>query len=136
MPFSFSILKSKKQKKIRIQELIEETFESKNINQDFERQMNEVLTAQLFIPIEDQNFVRNNVNYFYRNNFPVIFLTLNLMRDGDKFVNTSYYQAFIDYIARKQMSEDKKDTFMQKLGVEIRAYRTKIENKKKSIGEQ
>lgn len=126
----YSILKSKRAPYVRIIESTEENIESKIISIDFGKQIDEIIEAGLFVIQEHVHFVMSNINYFYRNNLAVIFLTLNIMRSGDSFISSIYYQPYINFIARKSTNE----SFENKLKVEIKAYRTKIEKLLLSFG--
>lgn len=123
----YSVLKSKRKPHTRIIESTDEIIESKNMRVDFDKQISDVIQSGLFISPEYIEFIERNISYFYRNNLAVLFLTLNIMKSGDAFISSMYYQPFIDYIARKDFKDEKLDTFYMKLKIEIKAYKIKIE---------
>lgn len=127
MALPYSVLKSKRKPHVKIIESFDEISDSKNITVDFNKQINDIIESNLYILPEHIQFISSNINYFYRNNLAILFLTLNIMKSGEAFISSMYYQSFVSYIARKDIKEDKIDTFNIKLNVEIKAYKIKIE---------
>lgn len=126
MSFPYSVIRSKNEKIVRIVEQTEEITESKNIQLDFENQIKDVIDKGLYIKPDHITFLMNNMVTFYRNNIAVLLLTMNLMEEGDNFVNTSHYKSYIEYILRKKTDEEKKELFNQKLSIQIKTYEKKI----------
>lgn len=129
MSFPFSVLRSKKEKQIRIYEESEETNETKNVKIDFENQLTDIIEKGLLVDNKDIIFITDNMNLFYRNNIAVLLLVLNIRRFGNDFITSSYYNGYIDYIARKTFKEEeKKDSFNRKLNFQMECYNKKIQN--------
>ena len=132
MSFPYSVMRSRNEKIVRIVEQNDDIVETKNIQLDFENQIKDVANKGLFIKPEHITFLMNNIVKFYRNNVAVLLLTINLMEEGDSFVNTNYYISYIDYIFRKKENDEKrednekKELFNQKLSIQIKIYRRKI----------
>lgn len=132
MSFPYSVMRSRNEKIVRIVEQNDDIIETKNIQLDFENQIKDVANKGLFIKPEHITFLMNNIVKFYRNNVAVLLLTMNLMEEGDSFVNTNYYISYIDYIFRKKENDEKrednekKELFNQKLSIQIKIYRRKI----------
>lgn len=132
MSFPYSVMRSRNEKIVRIVEQNDDIVETKNIQLDFENQIKDVANKGLFIKPEHITFLMNNIVKFYRNNVAVLLLTMNLMEEGDSFVNTNYYISYIDYIFRKKENDEKrednekKELFNQKLSIQIKIYRRKI----------
>lgn len=128
----FSVLKSKRVKYVRILEEQDINNESRNRQADFEKNLLDVTSIGLYILPEHEMFIRNYISYFYRNNLAVLFLALNIIHDNN-FVNSQYYQPFVNFIQRRQLNDrgdkqDKQDVFGAKLNVELRAYTKKIQS--------
>lgn len=134
MSFPYSVVRYRNEKIIRIVEQNEEIVESKNIQLDFENQLKDIVDKGLFIKPEHVTFLMNNMVIFYRNNIAVLLLTMNLMEEGDNFVNGPHYRSYIEYILRKKIDDDKKiddekrELFNQKLSIQIKTYEKKISN--------
>lgn len=127
--FPYSVLRAKKIKNARIVEAVEEIIDSKNIKIDFDNILDDIVSKGLYVHSEDSYFVTSNMNLFYRNNLAVILLTLNIRRHGDQFLSSNYYQAYFNYIARKELKDDEeRKVFASKLDFQIRCYNEKIQN--------
>lgn len=127
MSFPYSVLRAKKEKKIRILDTGEDITESKNIRIDFQNQLDEITKKGLLVDNEDSIFVTNNMHLFYRNNLAVILLTLNIRKHGVDYLKTDSYQQYFNYIARKQLDEEESKNFSSKLNFELKCYDEKIE---------
>ena len=131
MSFPYSVLRAKKVKNLRIIESTEEIVYLKNIKTDFENQLDDIINKGLLIDSELINFVKSNINLFYRNNLAVILLTLNIKKYGNQFLSSQQYQSYFNYISRdkiKEEDEDDKRIFTSKLNFEIGCYNEKIQN--------
>uniref|UniRef100_A0A6C0BDR7 Uncharacterized protein n=1 Tax=viral metagenome TaxID=1070528 RepID=A0A6C0BDR7_9ZZZZ len=128
MNLPFSVLNSKREKPIRIQEEKFEIIESKDVSGEFERQLEDILTKGLeIVDYADVTFVKERMNNFYRNNIAVLLLTLNLRRNNS-FIYTESYLKFVDYIKRGVIHEGKDSDFISKLNFQIQCYNEKIES--------
>ena len=127
MNLPFSVLNTKKEKPLRIQEKRNEFSEPKSIQTDFDKQIEDVLSKGL--PVIDQtdiSFIRNYMNRFYRNNVAVLLLTLNIKRDNS-FLYHAGFTAYKEYISRGVISKDSDADFTRKLSHEIMCYNQKID---------
>lgn len=129
MDLPYSVLRHKKTKNVRIIEATEEVVDSKNIKIDFDNQLKDITSKNLYIEPIDIKFIIDNINLFYRNNLAVLLLAMNIRRYGDQFINSQYYESYFSYIARKDIKdEDERRAFSSKLSFEISCYSEKIQN--------
>lgn len=131
----FSVLKSKRVRHVKIIEEPEVTTTSHLRQADYDKNLIEVTGSGLYVLNEHIHFVTRYIYYFYRNNLAVLFLTLNIMHDPN-FVNTQFYKPYVDYIQRRQYSEEKQEKHelvIIKLNVQIKAYMKKVENLMRQI---
>jgi hypothetical protein len=128
----YSVLNSKRLEKVKIIEN-KDTMEIKTTNIDFEKQVNLIRDAGLEVDQEDLDFIYRNIGYFYRNNLAVLLVTMKIISHGELFINSKYYQPYVNFIARKELKDDKLKSFNNKFNIQVNAYKTKIENLKKRI---
>ena len=133
MAFPLSVLNSKKIKYININnvENSEDTFVTKNIDEDFKTQLNKVFEAGLYYEQKMVEFLYHHKLYFYHNNVATLLLSLIIMHkklEGETsynlFLSSKEYSKYIMYISRSETTND--EQFMIKLFVEINAYIEKI----------
>lgn len=126
----FSVLKSKRTKHIRIIDDQVNNNDSPYRPADYEKNIQDLIAANLYIIPEHIFFINKYMYFFYRNNLAVLLLALNILHDGN-FVNTQYYRSYVEYIQRRQLGEDKADKqemFDYKFNVQMNAYIMKIQN--------
>lgn len=139
MSFPFSVLNSKREKKIRIIDVSREISNEKDLSREFDVQLNKIIDF-MYIDPNDINFIMSNKNKFYRNNLAVLFLTLAMINDQHYiYTNNESYKKFLYYIYRINDNGEGDDNniksnliieedleFQNKLFFEIECYREKI----------
>jgi hypothetical protein len=140
MNLPFSVLNTKKEKPLRIQDEESEVFQVKTISYNFETQIQDFSINFPSVDQEDINFINQNCSKFYRNNVAVLLLTLKLMKDPN-FSNTGEFESYKKYIfvnrskekekegeVKKEKIDDvqKQQNFERKLGHQIKCYEQKI----------
>ena len=127
MNLPFSVLNTKKEKPIRLQEGRGEITEPKSISTDFDKQIEDVLSKGLRVIDEsDIMFIRNHKSRFYRNSIAILLLTLNIKRDSS-FVFNPQFTSYKEYISRGVINLDNEAEFTRKLYHEIMCYNQKID---------
>ena len=129
MSFPFSVLRSKKEKRIIIEENKEDILEFKTITNDFDNIFTDIIEKGLYVTEEQKLFVITNKNNFYRNNLAVIFLSLNCLdsiRGGYDFYQTEQYITYENYISRNMFKNDVEDVKKRKSNFLIDDFRLRL----------
>lgn len=131
MSFPFSVLRMKKQKHIKIISNKKDTYGNRNLENEFNKHLNEIISNGLYFTQSQVNFLREKKEKFYHNNIAILLLSMNLISNNN-FKNDmpDEYKAYKDYISRINSKQNtghgKAETFDNKLDISIEAYTKKI----------
>lgn len=129
MSFPFSVLQTKKEKSLKINNHENETIEVKNIRTDFDKKIKEFAESGLSIlNRDDLGFISKYPNYFYRNNIMMLMLTLNLRRDSNFKISPEYDKYKMKIFEGVGNGVDKINEVNERLEFQLLTYNILIDN--------